>query len=456
MDQTMTFGQGNFSQIHSFFHRNHEDIENCTISGIDVFPDWFTASGIHYDYVLICFLINIYLFFGVAIVCDEYCVPSVERLCYKLGMSYDVAGATFLAMATSAPEFFVNLYATFLTEGDMGIGTVVGSSTFNSLAITALCGFTAAAGFSLDWWPLSRDLLWNTINIGLLSLFVYDGYILWHEAFILVICFFTNVINLIMDARIQKQIRDPDKLCPCICFIPQSPVLDFEQMHNPDHIDEESFNFSHWPEDGNIWMKLIWSLSYPYELLMFLTIPNVRKNCGSICYLCGLLMSIVWISILTYLISWMLTVVGYYLQIPDSIMGITFLAIGTSIPEAISSIIVTRKGYGSMAVSNAVGSNNFNISFCLGVPWFFKTLFLAQQSQTAAIDINSASIFYSTAILIASSSILYFSFLVTRFQLGIGVATICFISYVAYIVLAVTLEMYVFSEHNLPHCHHIS
>lgn len=63
-------------------------------------------------------------------------------------MSYDVAGATFLAMATSAPEFFVNFYATFLTEGDMGIGTIVGSSTFNSLAITAFCGF--AAGLVID------------------------------------------------------------------------------------------------------------------------------------------------------------------------------------------------------------------------------------------------------------------------------------------------------------------
>ncbi|XP_073830108.1 sodium/potassium/calcium exchanger 5-like isoform X2 [Musca autumnalis] len=445
------------SLIRSFFHRNHENVANCTISGIDAFPNWFTETGTRYDYVLLCLVINMYLFLGVAIVCDEYCVPSVERLCYKLNMSYDVAGATFLAMATSAPEFFVNLYATFLTEGDMGIGTIVGSSTFNSLAITAFCGFSAGMGISLDWWPLSRDLLWNTLNIILLALFMFDGYIFWYEAAILITSFFINIINLSLDAVIQKKIRDPEKPCPCICYVPRGPVQDFVKMLDPDHSGEESFNFSRWPKNDNKWVKFIWCISYPLEVLMFLTIPNVRRDWGRKYYMLGLIMSIIWISILTYLISWMLTVVGYYLQIPDSIMGITILAIGTSIPEAISSVIVTKKGYGSMAVCNAVGSNNFNISFCLGVPWLFKAIFMPanlHHQYQYAISINSASIFYSTAILVASCLILYASFLATRFQLGFGVAIICLISYLVYIVLAVTLEMYVFEEQNLPHCPH--
>ncbi|XP_005177406.1 sodium/potassium/calcium exchanger 3-like [Musca domestica] len=450
--------EGDVSLILTFFHRNHDNIENCTISGIDAFPNWFTEEGIRYDYVLICFVINMYLFLGVAIVCDEYCVPSVERLCYKLGMSYDVAGATFLAVATSAPEFFVNFYATFLTEGDMGIGTIVGSSTFNSLAITAFCGFSAGmVGFSLDWWPLTRDLLWNTLNIILLAVFMFDGYIFWYEAAILFFCFLSNIINLSLDGVLQKQIRDPEKSCPCVCFIPRGPVQDFLAMLDPDNSEEKPFNFCHWPIDENSWAKLIWCISYPLEVLMFLTIPNVRRHSQRKCYLLGLVMSIVWISLLTYLISWMLTVVGYYLQIPDSIMGITILAIGTSIPEAISSVIVTKKGYGSMAVCNAVGSNNFNISFCLSVPWLFKTIFMSSSSaQHHAVAINSASIFHSTVILVSTCFILYGSFLITRFQLGFGVAIICLLSYLIYIVLAITLEMYVFGSHIVPHCPHKS
>lgn len=41
-----------------------------------------------------------------------------------LNMSNDVAGATFMAAATSAPELFVNVIGTFITEGDIGIGTI--------------------------------------------------------------------------------------------------------------------------------------------------------------------------------------------------------------------------------------------------------------------------------------------------------------------------------------------
>lgn len=48
-------------------------------------------------------------------------------------MSYNVA------IASSCPEFFVNCYATFLTEDDMGVGTIVGSAVFNTLAVIAIC-----------------------------------------------------------------------------------------------------------------------------------------------------------------------------------------------------------------------------------------------------------------------------------------------------------------------------
>lgn len=60
-----------------------------------------------------------------------------------LNMSADVAGATFMAAATSAPELFVNVIGTFITEGDIGVGTIVGSAVFNILAVAACCGIGA-------------------------------------------------------------------------------------------------------------------------------------------------------------------------------------------------------------------------------------------------------------------------------------------------------------------------
>lgn len=70
------------------------------------------------------------------------------------------------------------------------------------------------------------------------------------------------------------------------------------------------------------------------------------------------------------------TYVGDTIDIPDSVMGLTFLAAGTSVPEAVSSVIVTNQGHGGMGISNSIGSNTFDILLCLGFPWFIKAYFL--------------------------------------------------------------------------------
>ena len=54
-------------------------------------------------------------------------------------------------------------------------------------------------------------------------------------------------------------------------------------------------------------------------------------------------------------------------------MGLTFIAFGVSLPDVIASLLVVREGLGDMAVSNAVGSNVFDILVCLGVPWCIQT-----------------------------------------------------------------------------------
>lgn len=55
-------------------------------------------------------------------------------------------------------------------------------------------------------------------------------------------------------------------------------------------------------------------------------------------------------------------------------MALTFLAFGGCMPEAISAVIVARKGSGQMGVSNALGANCLAILFSLGMPWFIRTM----------------------------------------------------------------------------------
>lgn len=57
-------------------------------------------------------------------------------------------------------------------------------------------------------------------------------------------------------------------------------------------------------------------------------------------------------------------------------MGITFLAAGTSVPDAMASVMVARQGLGDMAVSNTIGSNVFDICIGLALPWFIQTAFV--------------------------------------------------------------------------------
>lgn len=72
------------------------------------------------------------MFVSLAIVCDEFFVPSLDVLTEKLSLSDDVAGATFMAAGGSAPEFFTSVIGVFIAQNNVGIGTIVGESILTS------------------------------------------------------------------------------------------------------------------------------------------------------------------------------------------------------------------------------------------------------------------------------------------------------------------------------------
>ena len=54
-------------------------------------------------------------------------------------------------------------------------------------------------------------------------------------------------------------------------------------------------------------------------------------------------MCIAWIGVVAYEVTWLITVIGYTIKVPDTVMGLSFLAVGTSIPEVFSSLIVSKQ-----------------------------------------------------------------------------------------------------------------
>jgi Ca2+/Na+ antiporter len=103
-------------------------------------------------------------------------------------------------------------------------------------------------------------------------------------------------------------------------------------------------------------LNLIWSFIMPsperYWLLFGLSILNI--------------------AFCTYIMVDGVNRCGCNLGIGPLIMGLIFLAAGTSVPDALGSIAVAKQGEGDMAVANALGSNVFDIMLGLGVPWLIK------------------------------------------------------------------------------------
>ena len=101
-----------------------------------------------------------------------------------------------------------------------------------------------------------------------------------------------------------------------------------------------------WPSDAGIGAKIFFIFQFPLTGAMALTIPDVRKSNLKKYFIFSFINSIIWVGIFSYLMVWWATAVGQTFGIPDAVMGLTFLAAGTSVPDLLTSVIVARQGFG--------------------------------------------------------------------------------------------------------------
>ncbi|XP_043863568.1 sodium/potassium/calcium exchanger 4 isoform X2 [Drosophila mojavensis] len=535
---------------------------NCTQPAIDDFPrDLFTEAQRQSGAVVLHVIASLYLFVALAVVCDEYFVPAVEKICAALNMSNDVAGATFMAAATSAPELFVNVIGTFITEGDIGVGTIVGSAVFNILAVAACCGIGAGMTIPLDWWPLTRDSIAYGITVAILICVMHDERVEWYEALILVSLYAVYLAVMYFDKSFQKcakggvkqarsrsrssncsihtknsNEKEPElvenRICHNMASIQLNGGLNNDQakvssgtaaaagagsgaapaaggaaaaagagvgtatgvgaagtgagagagagagtgaaiapvaiMDNADaeaqlavvaaaaaaveEPEQEGYSLLTYPKGTSCFAQFTWIIIWPIHLLFRIAIPDCKKAKNNKIFPLTFIMCIVWIGSLSYFVAWMITIIGDTLKIPDSVMGITFLAAGTSVPEAVSSVIVAKRGHGSMGICNSIGSNTFDILLCLGVPWLIKAVFFPIQPGQNYVAINSAGLEYSAITLLSTLFLLYLTFSMNKFKLDTKVGIACLVIYLVFMVFASLIELNVFFRVNLPTC----
>lgn len=140
------------------------------------------------------------------------------------------------------------------------------------------------------------------------------------------------------------------------------------------------------PTTGGQFALMSYYLVFPIHYTCQKTIFDCKTEKYRNWYPFTFLMSMVWISFYSYIMVWMITIIGSTLGIPDTVMGLTFVAAGVSVPDALSSVAVIKEGFGDMAVSNAVGSNVFDILVCLGLPWFIQTAIIAPGTHVNVIS----------------------------------------------------------------------
>ncbi|XP_012512189.1 PREDICTED: sodium/potassium/calcium exchanger 4 [Propithecus coquereli] len=541
--------------------------KNCTDPAIHEFPtDLFSNKERQHGAVLLHILGALYMFYALAIVCDDFFVPSLEKICEKLHLSEDVAGATFMAAGSSTPELFASVIGVFITHGDVGVGTIVGSAVFNILCIIGVCGLFAGQVVRLTWWAVCRDSVYYTLSVVVLIAVMWDSEMAWWEGLVLIVLYVFYILIMKYNVKMQafftvkqkgiangnpvsSELEPGNDFCdgsyddPSVPLLRQvkempqygkSPVVMVDELMSS---SPPKFNFpeaglrvmitnkfgprtrlrmasriiinerqrlinsangvSSKPlqngrheniENGNVPVedppqdqeqqlppqppppepepveaaflspfsvpeargdKAKWVFTWPLIFLLCITIPNCSKPRWEKFFMVTFITATLWIAVFSYFMVWLVTIIGYTLGIPDVIMGITFLAAGTSVPDCMASLIVARQGLGDMAVSNTIGSNVFDILVGLGIPWGLQTMVI---NYGSTVKINSRGLVYSVVLLLGSVALTVLGIHLNKWQLDRKLGVYVLVLYAIFLCFSIMIEFNVFTFVNLPMC----
>ncbi|NXY42571.1 NCKX2 protein, partial [Ceuthmochares aereus] len=510
----------------------------------------------------------IYMFIALAIVCDEFFVPSLTVITEKLAISDDVAGATFMAAGGSAPELFTSLIGVFISHSNVGIGTIVGSAVFNILFVIGMCALFSKEILNLTWWPLFRDVSFYIIDLILLIIFFLDNLIMWWESVTLLTAYFCYVTFMKFNVEVEEWVKkflsrnkvekvttadaegkspnagdkddqtlttkprlqrggssaslhnslmrnsifqlmihtlDPlaeelgsygnlkyydtmteegkfkerasilHKIAKKKCQVEDSerqngaanhgecckksakvevavtPPSDSGPVQNgvAHNVEEEVdvfFCLYFYTEDEDQPLSLAWpdtprkQLTYllvlPIVFPLWASLPDVRKPSSRKFFPITFFGSISWIAFFSYLMVWWAHQVGETIGISEEIMGLTILAAGTSIPDLITSVIVARKGLGDMAVSSSVGSNIFDITVGLPLPW----LLYAVINSFAPVTVSSNGLFCAIVLLFIMLLFVILSIAFCKWKMNKILGFLMFGLYFVFLIVSVLLE----------------
>lgn len=246
-------------------------------------------------------------------------INGASRLALTFGVSPLVVGLTVVAFGTSAPELAVSVQAAWSGEVDVSTGNVVGSNIVNVLFILGLSALIAP--LLVDRMLIRRDLPVMITAALLLWLLALDGRIgFWDGAL-----FFTLLIGYV-----------------CLLYRTGRNFSEAVDADTDADTDEA-------PDDDP-------------------AVPAVVRRHRAVWRQAGLVIAGVALMVLGS--NWLVdgaVAIATWLGVSELVIGLTIVAIGTSLPEAATSITASIRGQRDIAIGNVVGSNIFNVFSVLGI-----------------------------------------------------------------------------------------
>jgi cation:H+ antiporter len=304
---------------------------------------------------------------GILYIGAEWLVKAATQMALHYGIRPIVVGLTIVALGTSLPEFFINFFATFTGEHDLALGNIIGSN---------ICNIALILGSSAMILPLAVKPQMLTkeypLMLGAMVLFylvALDGQISQWDGIFMVIGLLGVMTFLFIDAKRH----------------PNTPLAD--QAADGEQADELR----------SPWMKTLYTVAGMIFLaggahLMVRGAVNMANMMG----------------------------------IDHVVIGLTIVAIGTSLPELAASMVGVIRQEADLSVGNVLGSNILNVLFVVGVIAIISPLEVGSQSLGIHFPVMLG---FSVLIL----PLAWTQYCITRWEGGLLFAG--FLGYMTYLIL---------------------
>lgn len=294
----------------------------------------------------------------------DFFVDGASNVAKALKIPTLIIGLTLVSIGTSAPELAVSVTSAFKHDSAMSLGNVIGSNIFNVFVVIGASALMIPLVVSKD--VARKDipiLLGIYLLLGLFA-FVIDPLVIdLFEGIVIFALFFAYTIYLILRAKGEPQ---------------------------PEEDEKESEKKKPW------WLNLIYII-------------------GGVA---GIILGGVWVVDSAEFIA-------AKLGMSTNLIGLTIVAVGTSLPELVTSVVAAKKGENDIAIGNAIGSCMFNIVLILGLSSIIYPLSL-EWSQL----VDFIVMFISVLLIFIFS---FKSYKVNKWQ-GI-VLLICYVGYLSFIIV---------------------